>query len=294
MICLMTAAMGITACSNNSNNDNKKSSSASEVQKKAPKKLSVDNLTAAQKASAITIYGALKYKKAWEKTCKAAGKNELSVAVKSPTAFNHIKDKGYIYQVSGNGEEPDTFYILKGNTVNFYNRKKLGSASLSKIVSYLNDQNEVKDVKELAEHAVLGASIASDKYGIKGDKGLAFVPKYLQGTWYNRRGKKLVITAHAIDGEEIHKVSGSGLAPTSFDQTKKWARARIENINGIDCYHVQGLNAQNFGWLYSLQKKGKNSAIATYSVDTGSYTGSYWKSVKLAKDNVDAKFASLS
>lgn len=139
MICLMTAAIGITACSNNSNNDNKNSSSASKVQKQAPKKLSVNDLTAAQKASAITIYGALKYKKAWEKTCKAAGKNELSVAVKSPTAFKYIKDKGYIYQVSGNGEEPDTFYILEGNTVNFYNRKKLGSASLNKIVSYLND-----------------------------------------------------------------------------------------------------------------------------------------------------------
>ncbi len=123
--------------------------------------------------------------------------------------------------------------------------------------------------------------------------GTATVPKHLRGTWYNRRGKKLVIDAHSINGGEIHKISGS-FAPTSFEQTRRWARARMENINGIDCYHVQALNAQNFGWLYTVQKKGKNEAVATYSVDTGSCTGSYWKSVKLAKANVDAKFASLS
>ncbi len=88
-----------------------------------------------------------------------------------------------------------------------------------------------------------------------------------------------MIDAHSINGGEIHKISGS-FAPTSFEQTRRWARARMENINGINCYHVQALNAQNFGRLYTVQKKGKNKAVATYSVDTGSCTGSYWKSVK--------------
>lgn len=55
----------------------------------------------------------------------------------------------------------------------------------------------------------MGASITSDKYGVKGDNGLATVPKHLRGTWYNRRGKKLVIDAHSINGGEIHKISGS-------------------------------------------------------------------------------------
>lgn len=171
--------------------------------------------------------------------------------------------------------------------------EKIGSASLNELVSYLNDKNEIKNVRKLAAYTTMGASITSDKYGVKGDNGLATVPKHLRGTWYNRRGKKLVIDAHSINGGEIHKISGS-FAPTSFEQTRRWARARMENINGIDCYHVQALNAQNFGWLYTVQKKGKNEAVATYSVDTGSCTGSYWKSVKLAKANVDAKFASLS
>ena len=291
-MCLTAAVLGLTACGNNSHTDNK-NGSASSTQKQAPKKLIAKDLSASEKASAITIYGAQKYKKAWQKTYQTAEKNGLSVAVKSPTAFRYIKDKGYIYQVSGNGKEPDTYYILEGNTVNFYNRKKLGSASLNKIVSYLNGKNEIKNVRKLTAYTTMGASITSDKYGVKGDNGLATIPKKLQGTWYNRRGKKLVIDAHSINGEEIHKVTGS-LAPTSFDQTKKWARARMENINGIDCYHVQALNAQNFGRLYTVQKKGKNKAVATYSVDTGSCTGSYWKSVKLAKANVDTKFASLS
>ena len=73
-----------------------------------------------------------------------------------------IKDKGYIYQVSGNGKEPDTYYILEGNTVNFYNRKKVGSASLNKIVSYLNDKNEIKNVRKLTAYTTMGASITSD------------------------------------------------------------------------------------------------------------------------------------
>lgn len=99
-------------------------------------------------------------------------------------------------------------------------------------MSYLNDKNEIKNVRKLAAYTTMGASITSDKYGVKGDNGLATVPKHLRGTWYNRRGKKLVIDAHSINGGEIHKISGS-FAPTSFEQTRRWARARMENIMGL-------------------------------------------------------------
>lgn len=123
-MCLTAVVLGLTACSQNSHTNNKDNGRVSSTQKQAPKKLVAQDLSDSEKASAITVYGALKYKKAWQKTYQAADKNGLSVAVKSATAFRYIKDKGYIYQVSGNGKEPDTFYILEGSTVNFYNRKK--------------------------------------------------------------------------------------------------------------------------------------------------------------------------
>ena len=102
------------------------------------------------------------------------------------------------------------------------------------------------------------------------------------------------ITDHTVNGEEIHHISNSGVAAESLDQTKKWARARIENINGLNCYHAQTLNAQDFGLLYSVQKDNGNTAVVTYSVDTGHYTATYWKSTKIAKEHRNAEFKTLN
>lgn len=293
MICLITATVGITACSNNSGAENNKQ--VKQTQKKTSPKLRVKELTNPEQASALTTYAAIKYKGRWQEVYQKADKNKLYVSLKSRVSFKHFnKGKGYIYEVSGNGKENATFYTFDKRTVYFYSRqKRVGSASLDEIISFLNKEKKVQNVKSLAKKTEYAAAITSDKYGIKGDNGLVNVPKNLIGTWYNRRGKKLVITAHTVAGKEIHSIASGGLVTDYFAQTKDWSRARIENINGVDCYHVQEINAQDFGILYSMQKKGKNDAIATYSVDTGSYTGSYWKSKKIAQENVTVKFKSL-
>lgn len=292
IICLVAIGLGLTACSQSTDNQSKEESSQSE--QKLPFKLTTKNLTLKRQAAAIVIYAAKKYKGVWQKTYSQALKNDLSVSVKSSTGFNNIlKKQDYIYEVSGNGKENDAFYCIKGSSVSLYNhKKKLATVSLKQILSYLNDNQQAERVKKL--DVVMGASITSNKYGIKGDNGLAFIPKKLQGTWYNKKGKKLVITEHTINHEEIHKISSSGVTTTTFNQTKNWARARIENINGINCYHVQSLNTQDFGLLYTVQKSGNNVAVVTYSVDTGNYLSSYWKTTKIAKDNQDAKFKSLN
>ncbi|AKG67196.1 hypothetical protein [Lactobacillus helveticus] len=293
LIFLIATVLNLSACSQNSAQHNKNVDN--NTQRQVSKKLTANNLTKTSQASAITMYAAMNYKGKWQDAYKQATKKHLSISIKSGTGFSQIfKGQGYIYQISGNGKEQNTFYTLKKNKVSFFNhKKKIATVSLSSILAYLNDHQKFEEVKKLATNTVVGARITSDKYGVKGDAGLAFIPKKLRGTWHNRRGKKLVITAHTIDGEEIHRISASSVTTASFQQTKHWARARIENINGVNCYHVQSLGAQNFGLLYTLQKNGRNLAVVTYSVDTGDFLNSYWKSTAIAKNNVNAEFKSL-
>lgn len=292
LICLIAASFGLTGCGQKSSINNKNTEKTSQAKKQAPDKLT-DQLSDNLKASAITVYAGMRYKK-WDQLYKQATKNKLSVSVKNHTGFR-IPGKGYIYEVSGNGKEAETFYTLRDGVVTFYNgTKKLGKSNLKQIVAYLNKKNKVQAVKTLAKKTKVGARITSDKYGVKGDDGLKFIPRELRGTWYSHKGKKLVVTEHTINGEEIHMIDSSSFAPVTLEQTKKWARARIENINGVDCYHVQSLNQQSFGLLYSLQKKKGEPAIATYRVATGDFIGSYWKSVEFARANRDAVFASLN
>lgn len=293
LIFLIATILELSACSQNSAQHDK--NVVNNTQKQVSSRLTANKLTKTSQASAITIYAAMKYKGKWQEAYKQAEKNHLSISIKSKTGFSHIfKGQGYIYQVTGNGKEQDTFYTLKKDQISFFNHKrKIATVSLDSILTYLNDQQKYKEVKKLAANTVIGAQITSEKYGVKGDAGLAFIPKKLRGTWYNKKGKKLVITAHTIEGEEIHKISSSVVTTESFQQTKHWARARIENINGINCYHVQSLGAQNFGFLYTAQKSDGNLAVVTYSVDTGDYLDSYWKSTAIARNNDDAEFKSL-
>ena len=280
--CLIAAMINLTACQSQKQTNNRQTIEKSGVtQKQTPKRLIVKSMSDTEKSSAISIYGSMKYGDAWKTAYSDAKKNRLSISVKNRTGFNWIKKgRGYIYEVTGNGQE---------------NKKKnLGVASLSEIASYLNEHNQVKAVEKLATKTTLAAEVTSDKYGVKGDDGLALVPTRLWGTWYNYKGKKLVITDHTVNGEEIHHISNSGVAAESLDQTKKWARARIENINGLNCYHAQTLNAQDFGLLYSVQKDNGNTAVVTYSVDTGHYTATYWKSTKIAKEHRNAEFKTLN
>lgn len=296
IVCMIATILSLSACGQNgTNNHSNKAEKTSNTQKQIPEKLVTDNLTQSEQASAITVYAAMKYKGKWQQIYKQALKSHLNVSIKSQTGFNHIfKGKGYIYQISSNNSEQDNFYTLNKDKVTFFkHNKKIAVADFDKIVAYLNEQKKANIVKKLAAKTRMGARITSDKYGVKGDDGFAFIPKTLRGIWYNKKGKKLVITAHTIEGEEIHRISTSEVTTESFRQTKHWARARIENINGINCYHVQSLGAQNFGFLYTIQKEGKNVAVVTYSVDTGDYLDSYWKSTIIAKNNVHAKFKSL-
>ena len=295
--CLIAAMINLTACQSQKQTNNRQTIEKSGVtQKQTPKRLIVKSMSDTEKSSAISVYGSMKYGDAWKTAYSDAKKNRLSISVKNRTGFNWIKKgRGYIYEVTGNGQENNAFYTMKSETVYFYNQKKnLGVASLSEIASYLNEHNQVKSVEKLATKTTLAAEVTSDKYGVKGDDGLALIPTRLWGTWYNYKGKKLVITDHTVNGEEIHHISNSGVAAESLDQTKKWARARIENINGLNCYHVQTLNAQDFGLLYSVQKDNGNTAVVTYSVDTGHYTATYWKSTKIAKEHRNAEFKTLN
>ena len=293
LIFLIATALNLSACSQNSTQHDK--SVDNNTQKQVSKNLTANKLTKTSQASAITIYAAMKYKGKWQDAYKQAVKNHLSISIKSKTGFSRIfKGQGYIYQVTGNGKEQNTFYTLKKDEVSFFNhKKKIATVSLNSILTFLNDHQKSEEVKRLSAKTVLGARITSNKYGVKGDAGLAYIPKKLRGIWYNKKGKKLVITAHTIEGEEIHRISTAVVTTESFQQTKHWARARIENINGIDCYHIQSLGAQNFGFLYTVQKNGRNPAVVTYSVDTGDYLDSYWKSTTIAKNNVNAEFKSL-
>lgn len=295
LIFLIITALTLSACNQNSTQSDKNIEKSNNTQKHNPQKLTVNNLTAKSLSSAITIYAAMNYKGQWQDIYKQATKHHLDISIKTTTGFSRVfKGEDYVYQVSGNGKETDSFYALDNDKVSFFNhKKKTATTDLNVILNYLNDRDKYNLVKKLAATCVMGARITSDKYGVKGDDGLAFIPKDLRGTWYNRKGKKLVITAHRIDGEEIHQISTSGVTATSLEQTKKWARARTENINGVDCYHVQSLGAQNFGLLYTLQRNGKRIAVVTYSVDTGDYLNSYWKSAAIAKENASAKFKSL-
>lgn len=293
----MTAAVGLTACGNNSSaNNTENNKQAKQTQKKTSLKLTNKSLTNTKEASAITTYAAMKCKGRWQDVYQKAKKNGLYVSIKSRVGFKHFnKGKGYIYEVSDSSKENAIFYTFDKQKVYFYSRQRVvGSAELDEIISYLNKENKAEDVAKLARNTEYAAPITSDKYGIKGDNGLANVLEDLVGTWYNRRGKKLVITNHTINGKEIHEIASGGLVTDTFDQTADWSRARMENINGLDCYHVQEINAQDYGILYTMQRKGNNHAVVTYSVDTGSYTGSYWKSAKIARENVTAKFKSLS
>src|SRR5699024_6222896 len=192
-----------------STNTRKSMKKSIRTHKPSSKRLNVKSKADTEKSSAISVYGSMKYGDAWKTAYSDAKKNRLSISVKNRTGFNWIKKgRGYIYEVTGNGQENNAFYTMKSETVYFYNQKKnLGVASLSEIASYLNEHNQVKSVEKLATKTTLAAEVTSDKYGVKGDDGLALVPTRLWGTWYNYKGKKLVITDHTVNGEEIHHIS---------------------------------------------------------------------------------------
>ena len=194
IICVSVAALGLSACNQKSYLKNSRTSNA---QRQVSKKLAVNRLSAAEKASAITVYAAMKYEKAWQKVYQHAINHKLFIAIKNQTGFKNVKGRKYIYQVSGNSQETATYYTIDDHEVDFYNDKKIGTASLGEIVAYLNNKDKSETVKNLATKTTVGAAITSDKYGVKGDNGLANVPRKLQGTWYTRKGKELGILVKA-------------------------------------------------------------------------------------------------
>ena len=172
LIFLIATALNLSACSQNSTQHDK--SVDNNTQKQVSKNLTANKLTKTSQASAITIYAAMKYKGKGQDAYKQAVKNHLSISIKSKTGFSRIfKGQGYIYQVTGNGKEQNTFYTLKKDEVSFFNhKKKIATVSLNSILTFLNDHQKSEEVKRLSAKTVLGARITSNKYGVKGVVGI--------------------------------------------------------------------------------------------------------------------------
>ena len=114
--CLIAAMINLTACQSQKQTNNRQTIEKSGVtQKQTPKRLIVKSMSDTEKSSAISIYGSMKYGDAWKTAYSDAKKNHLSISVKNRTGFNWIKKgRGYIYEVTGNGQENNAFYTMPG------------------------------------------------------------------------------------------------------------------------------------------------------------------------------------
>ena len=177
-------------------------------------KLSAENMDYKTTASAITVYAAQKYGDSWEIAMNAAKSNNLGVAFRTKSATGISSDNnGYVYEVSGTGKSSNARYMLKGDGAGkevtiFIKQRNLGTTTLSEIVKYINDNNDVKTVQDLAKNAQLDVKLEGNEDSNQASSSESVIPSELQGTWYTADTGNGNIDTLTVSGDKINDEAG--------------------------------------------------------------------------------------
>ena len=260
-------------------------------------------------ASAITVYAAQKYGDSWEIAMNAAKSNNLSVAFRTKSATGISSDNsGYVYEVSGTGKNSNARYMLKGDGASkqitiFIKQRNLGTATLSDIVKYINDNNDVKTVQDLAKNAQLNAKLEGDEDTNNGNSSQAtssesVVPSELQGTWYTADTGNGNVDTLTVSGNKINDEAGFSMnvkkenSNSSSDSLSGYMKQT--DMNGIKFYSFTNMGQEpGQGSTYLARHTENGQEVIVSANSKGTTNAVYWKSKDLAKQNANKQFSDL-
>lgn len=315
----LTAALTLAGCSQStqgntqsqsekssqvSKNNSSKTNSESSSEKENTAKLSADNMDHKTQASAIAVYAAQKYGDTWEIAVNAAKNGNLDVAFRTKVATGITSDdSGYVYEVSGTGKSSNARYMLNGDGAQkkitiFVKQRNLGTVTLQDVVDYINKNNDVDLVQNLAKNTKLDAQLEGDGNTTSATKqpDASVIPSSLQGTWYtadtgNGNIDTLTVTYNKINDEAGFsmnvkaKNSGSSTSSGYMKQT---------TINGIKFYSFTNMGQEpGQGSTYLAPHTENGQSVIVSANSKGTTNAVYWKSEALAKQNSNKQFSDL-
>lgn len=315
----LTAALTLAGCSQStqgntqsqsekssqvSKNNSSKTNSESSSEKENTAKLSADNMDYKTQASAIAVYAAQKYGDTWEIAVNAAKNGNLDVAFRTKVATGITSDdSGYVYEVSGTGKSSNARYMLNGDGAQkkitiFVKQRNLGTVTLQDVVDYINKNNDVDLVQNLAKNTKLDAQLEGDGNTTSATKqaDASVIPSSLQGTWYtadtgNGNIDTLTVTDNKINDEAGFsmnvkaKNSGSSTSSGYMKQT---------TINGIKFYSFTNMGQEpGQGSTYLAPHTENGQSVIVSANSKGTTNAVYWKSEALAKQNSNKQFSDL-
>lgn len=315
----LTAALTLAGCSQStqgntqsqsekssqvSKNNSSKTNSESSSEKENTVKLSADNMDYKTQASAIAVYAAQKYGDTWEIAVNAAKNGNLDVAFRTKVATGITSDdSGYVYEVSGTGKSSNARYMLNGDGAQkkitiFVKQRNLGTVTLQDVVDYINKNNDVDLVQNLAKNTKLDAQLEGDGNTTSATKqaDASVIPSSLQGTWYtadtgNGNIDTLTVTDNKINDEAGFsmnvkaKNSGSSTSSGYMKQT---------TINGIKFYSFTNMGQEpGQGSTYLAPHTENGQSVIVSANSKGTTNAVYWKSEALAKQNSNKQFSDL-
>ncbi|WP_297951560.1 hypothetical protein [uncultured Lactobacillus sp.] len=315
----LTAALTLAGCSQStqgntqsqsekssqvSKNNSSKTNSESSSEKENTAKLSADNMDHKTQASAIAVYAAQKYGDTWEIAVNAAKNGNLDVAFRTKVATGITSDdSGYVYEVSGTGKSSNARYMLNGDGAQkkitiFVKQRNLGTVTLQDVVDYINKNNDVDLVQNLAKNTKLDAQLEGDGNTTSATKqaDASVIPSSLQGTWYtadtgNGNIDTLTVTDNKINDEAGFsmnvkaKNSGSSTSSGYMKQT---------TINGIKFYSFTNMGQEpGQGSTYLAPHTENGQSVIVSANSKGTTNAVYWKSEALAKKNSNKQFSDL-
>ena len=268
-------------------------------------KLSAENMDYKTTASAITVYAAQKYGDSWEIAMNAAKSNNLGVAFRTKSATGISSDNnGYVYEVSGTGKSSNARYMLKGDGAGkevtiFIKQRNLGTTTLSEIVKYINDNNDVKTVQDLAKNAQLDVKLEGNEDSNQASSSESVIPSELQGTWYTADTGNGNIDTLTVSGDKINDEAGCSMNVKKENTDKADSDSlsgymKQTTINGIKFYSFTNMGQEpGQGSTYLARHTENGQEVIVSANSKGTTNAVYWKSKDLAKQNTNKQFSDL-
>lgn len=256
-------------------------------------------------ASAITVYAAQKYGDSWEIAMNAAKSNNLGVAFRTKSATGISSDNnGYVYEVSGTSKSSNARYMLKGDGAGkevtiFIKQRNLGTTTLNEIVKYINDNNDVKTVQDLAKNAQLDVKLEGNEDSNQASSSESVIPSELQGTWYTADTGNGNIDTLTVSGDKINDEAGFSMNVKKENTDKADLDSlsgymKQTTINGIKFYSFTNMGQEpGQGSTYLARHTENGQEVIVSANSKGTTNAVYWKSKDLAKQNANKQFSDL-
>ena len=229
----------------------------------------------------------------------------MGVAFRTKSATGISSDNnGYVYEVSGTGKSSNARYMLKGDGAGkevtiFIKQRNLGTTTLSEIVKYINDNNDVKTVQDLAKNAQLDVKLEGNEDSNQASSSESVIPSELQGTWYTADTGNGNIDTLTVSGDKINDEAGFSMNVKKENTDKADSDSlsgymKQTTINGIKFYSFTNMGQEpGQGSTYLARHTENGQEVIVSANSKGTTNAVYWKSKDLAKQNTNKQFSDL-